>query len=227
MLHLINELVAFTGLPKATVEAMAIHRDPKWPDHCKEWTLWNPKTTAEIQWFYRASRTYLFVNARHKTPTVLLHRIQRGSKVLDFGGGAGNMSFALAEQLKCDVDYYDLNELQKAFVRYVADKHGLHIRVLEDTKNPVAAPEAWRDPHPMYDAVIALDVFEHIPDYPVRLKQIAGSMKDGAELFVVAPFGKDEPSHFEDAHGFEKVCEDNNLTLQATHGQVKIYLRRI
>ena len=225
MINVIEELCEFTGLSRQVVEARAIHRNPLWPDHRKEWTLFHPSTPAEVDWFYRASNTYLLTNARHVCPRVLLDKIPTGARVLDFGGGSGNMSFALAERNDCKVVYYDLNELQKAFVRYVTRKHVLSIEVLEWADAPHKFPIGSMYPRRNFDAVVALDVFEHIPKYPEYIEQITSNMVPGSRMFVIAPFGNDEPSHLPDRFGFDDVCKQHGLQYEDTVTRVRIYRR--
>ena len=223
MINVIDELCAFTGLPRETVEARAIRREPPWPDHCKEWELFAPRTPEEVEWFYRTSSTYLFSNARHVCPPVLLEMIPRSSLVLDFGGGAGNVSYALAEQNVCRVIYHDLNELQRAFVSFVACRHRVDFSVPATSENTVAfSLGSWLITWKL-DAVIALDVFEHIREYPRYIEETSRHMRIGAKMFVIAPFGTDEPSHIVDVHGFEEVCAWEGLKYTETVDRVRIY----
>jgi 2-polyprenyl-3-methyl-5-hydroxy-6-metoxy-1,4-benzoquinol methylase len=170
-------------------------------DHNEEWEFWKPQSEPERRLYYMTSRSYLFANAKHKMPAAWRQAVSVGDRVLDFGGGAGTISFSLATS-GATIDYYDISLIQTWFVQDVACRYGLPVYV-----SNVWPPAERRQ----YDVVFASDVFEHIPDYHLYLKDIAEHMKPGARMFYTAPF-KDAGAHVADRHGFANVCKELGLT---------------
>jgi SAM-dependent methyltransferase len=184
-----EELLEFTGLPETVLDEY-LQRSGR-PGHPAEWTFWKPRCDEEIHWYYVTSRAYLFANATHRLLPKVAAAIEPGSRVLDFGGGSGNYSFHLARH-GCEVYYFEISLLQREFVKRVAKRHRLPITVLEaDGLDP---PTLGRQ----VDAVLALDVLEHIPDYAKYVSWFAESLKPEGKLYVYAPFASGEPAHLTD-----------------------------
>jgi 2-polyprenyl-3-methyl-5-hydroxy-6-metoxy-1,4-benzoquinol methylase len=230
------ELAAFTGLSLETVQE---YLDRKvYPCHRQEFPFWHPKNDADMRWFYAASRSYLFANAIHVLPVPLAREILVGlekihsGRVLDFGGGTGNFSFTLAQRdFGCDVTYFDIGIIQCQFVRFVANRHSLNIRVIQGQ-----ADYNWEFPHwnqvthavhnGLMGAILALDVLEHIPDYPKYIERMSGEwLQLGGRMYVRAPFGYGDPTHLADSHNILRVMQDNNLYLEKTVSGVEIWVK--
>lgn len=203
-----KELLEFTGLPPEQLDLYLERRC--YPAHRAEWRFWHPEGAEDIRWFYAASRAYLFANARHVLPPAIKERISPGSRVIDFGGGSGNYSFELAQK-GCNVQYFEINLLQREFVKRVARKHSLPIQIarVDSEWLPQFTEQA--------DALLALDVFEHIPDYRPYVRRLAYAAKPGAMLYVHAPFASGEPAHLEDSHNLPGVLADNGFVASEGH----------
>jgi len=194
-------LKEFTGLSDSELEERLQRRKM---DHKSEWIIFDPKTTSEIQWYYCISSAYLFGNAPHEIPKDVLNEIKPGSVVLDFGGGCGTASLALAMK-GCHVLYFDVSIIQTEFVKFMANKYSLDITIAK-ASNP-REMVIYRD----LDHVVAFDVLEHVPDYPKYLSQMSSKLRPGGMIYYYAPFGKSEPSHLEDAHGLVGIAHKLGL----------------
>lgn len=108
----------------------------------------------------------------------LQQRFPEGARVLTYGDGLGYDSLYLA-QAGHRVDYFDLSEQGQAFVLRLCRDADLEVEVM-----PTAASiQAGR-----YDAVLCLDVLEHVPDPAQIVEQLCQWLRPDGFLFVHAPF---------------------------------------
>jgi 2-polyprenyl-3-methyl-5-hydroxy-6-metoxy-1,4-benzoquinol methylase len=199
-----KELVEFTGLSRDLVD-IYVKRE-KYPNFNEEWKFWKPDSNDNIRWFYISSRGYLFGNAIHFLAKDVLDDIKKGSSVLDFGGGSGNYSFELHEK-GCKMYFFDINILQKEFVKYVSKKYNFDITICESDSNfyPILQSKV--------DNIIALDVLEHVPNYHKYIEMFSKNLNSGGFVYLFAPFGKSNANlmHLEDTVRLNKVLKDNGF----------------
>jgi SAM-dependent methyltransferase len=186
------DLAAYTGLPLTAVDALLRRRIDSFR---AEWHL-TPTELRVDDWYYRATTAYLFGNATHD-PASLVATIEEhcgdARRVLDFGGGSGNLALALALAPKgWSVDYLERSALQKDFVRFRIHRYGLgeRVRVLDD----------WnRLESNTYDLVCALDVFEHLGDLDTVLAELLPSIRLRGGLLESSPYVRNlsNPMHHE------------------------------
>ncbi|MGH9594898.1 MAG: methyltransferase domain-containing protein [Bryobacteraceae bacterium] len=124
-----------------------------------DWVRTTPRGQAEVNaWYTRVARRYLYHNCqhhllyRHIVYTLGLLKMGRG-RTLDFGGGNGNFSRALARR-GFDVTYLDVPGEAADYVRWLSAREGLPVRVCHDLSE-VAGP---------FDVIYSLDVVEHLVD---------------------------------------------------------------
>ena len=145
------------------------------------WRERNPDTLEEVRRFYSETTEFLFDlanwNASNHFKEVInyLPRVE-GLKVLDFGGGIGSLALLLHKR-GADVDYLDLPGLVTKFAKFRSNGRVNFIDSLEDKSEA-------------YDLIIAIDVFEHLPDLPEQLKTIAKALKSDGILFFNNTFGR-------------------------------------
>ncbi len=111
-------------------------------------------------------------------------------RVLTIGDGAGFDSLYLA-QCGHDVTYFEVSAHAVDFARRLFDLSQQTIQVVRDTS---AIPAEH------YDAVVCLDVLEHVPDPRVLVAEMTGFLRPGGQLIVHAPFflvNEDCPTHLE------------------------------
>jgi len=171
-----------------------------------EFAVFNPQNPRELELFYKTSRHYIIDNARHEVP----HEIKGWKgRVLDFGGGAGNVAVALLEN-GCEVDYIDINFLQQDFMRWLKKKHKLdNLHIVEE-------------PTGEYQYMVMRDVVEHLHDYRVVLSKLFKFLKTGGKLFVKPEFSSNSSGdgmaiHFHDKANFGKFLNDENFYRMGIH----------
>jgi SAM-dependent methyltransferase len=215
----VEDLVAYTGLEQAQVLAL-LRREH---DNFRlEWHAL-PPAVREERWYYLASRTYVFANAVHSFDSAaFLARIAAASpppgRVLDFGGGSGNLSLALAAA-GYDVDFLELSALQKDFVRYRVQRHELSGRV--------SVLDWWAPLHEAeYAMVCAFDVLEHLVGLGEILEtQIVPALAAHGVLVESSPFVRtlSNPMHHEDEIGFDARLQRLGFGLEVDESDFRIW----
>jgi len=147
----------------------------------KIWREKNPQTLDDVRRFYSEAIEYLFElaqwNASDPFKRIInyLPRVE-GLKVLDFGGGIGSLSLLLNKR-GAAVDYLDLPGVVSDFARSRSDGRISFIDSLSDKRE-------------IYDLIVAIDVFEHLPDLPEQLSVLAQALKPDGVLFFHNNFGQ-------------------------------------
>jgi SAM-dependent methyltransferase len=221
-LDVADDLAGYTGLDREQVISLLRREHDSFR---AEWHAF-PRSLRSEKWFYLSSRMYLFANAIHRLDSddflrPLVESCPPPARVLDFGGGSGNLSVALAARGYL-VDFMEVSALQKDFVRFRIQKHGLggRLNVLD-----------WWDelPASRYAAICALDVFEHLPDLrDVLTNQLLPALRDKGVLAESSPFsrgGLENPMHHEDRGGFEALLQENGLRLLSSRSHYRIWQR--
>jgi SAM-dependent methyltransferase len=211
-----DELRRYTGLDDGQVRALIARRTDSFR---AEWLL-APTETRSDDWFYLSSVTYLFGNAAHD-PLPILDTLKRccgsGGRVLDFGGGSGNLALALAAA-GWSVDYLERSALQKDFVCFRRDHHGLGDRL--------HVLNSWDSlPSSAYDLVCAMDVLEHVEDLEGLLRNsLLASIRQGGALAEASPFVRtlSNPMHHEH-ESFETIMESAGFRLEVEEPTCRVW----
>ncbi len=126
---------------------------------------------AEYQWYFKMIRQ-----------ACVQFRVE---PVLDFGGGAGGLALTLGlAGVSCD--YADVPGPTSAYARWRLPRHGCVSHVLDAT-HPL--------PRARYQAIVTLDVFEHLPDLRRTLGALIEALAPGGWLISKSTFAPDDPLH--------------------------------
>jgi len=147
----------------------------------------NRITSESVENFYKEYSYYLYElplwNAERARPYYLWRVIKpyilqySYKKILDYGGGAGDLCLELASQ-GLDVAYYDISRPLQEFVNWRFTRRTIHMLMYND-------PEQIIEP---FDCVVSFDVFEHLKDLPGRLDIISPKIKKGGSLIFSGAF---------------------------------------
>ncbi|MBN1975032.1 MAG: methyltransferase domain-containing protein [Sedimentisphaerales bacterium] len=108
-----------------------------------------------------------------------------GRKVLCVGDGLGFDSFYFAQKGQ-KVTYYEVPGFSHRFASRLFSPAGADIKI---------ASEPQQIPSGYFDAVVCLDVLEHVRDAPAFVKQLVSFIRPGGVLIVHAPFYMIHPSN--------------------------------
>ena len=215
-LDVVGDLAAFTDLSREAIEEIVRRR--RMLSFRAEWYA-TPEPLRQDAWFYQSSKSYMFGNAVHVPADEWVERFVRShvanGPICEFGAGTGNLAMYLVARGH-HVTVTELNALQRDLMRFRAARHGLdeRLRVLDP----------WDAiPAQAFDAVIAVDVFEHLPDLQAVLDgELIPALTPRGVLVENSPFVANtaNPMHHADfgmadhlrAAGFVIVTEGADLT---------------
>jgi SAM-dependent methyltransferase/glycosyltransferase involved in cell wall biosynthesis len=128
-------------------------------------------------------------------------------KILTFGDGLGIDAYFLA-QLGHEVTYFDVSQDCATFARKIFECGNLDVTMIAD-------PEQLPKCH--FDAILCLDVLEHVPDPPSLVGWLAGLLREGGEFIVHAPFFYIDPAVPTHLRSNKKFSGDLSM-LYESHG---------
>lgn len=145
--------------------------------------------TEQLSQFYSETNAFLYETAvwnashfkyclRETVCQELLVRLPPKATVLCYGDGLGFDSAAVA-RLGFRVTCYEVSGPCLEFARRVFDLNGLNCQIATDESQFQAAT---------FDAIICLDVLEHVPDPAAVVRQFSSWLKNEGLLIVHAPF---------------------------------------
>ncbi len=188
---LAKELSLFTG---RSMQEVTARLESELRDHAgcmaKEWMECRPITARQIERFYEETDAYLYELLidgedpfRNQTRNAMMEALRKSGaqRVFEFGGGIGTdaMWFARAG---LQWTYYDLPGGQTfRFASWRFQEQQVPVTV-------VTHPGQSRD----NDAVISVEVFEHLPNLLAALRDINRTVRLGGLLIFSESFGKTE-----------------------------------
>ncbi|MBN1182939.1 MAG: class I SAM-dependent methyltransferase [Bacteroidales bacterium] len=161
-----------------------------------------------------------------------LKKIPEGSRILDAGAGE------LVQKRFCE----HLNYVSQDFAEYdgTGNNKGLQTKTRDNTKLDIISDiTSIPEPDNSFDAIMCIEVFEHIPDPISAIKEFSRLLKPGGYLILTAPFVSGThfaPYHFYtgfNRYFYEKHLPDNGfkITELSQNGNyfyfIKEELRRI
>jgi SAM-dependent methyltransferase len=144
------------------------------------WMALEPKTEEEILKFYEIAPFNVFSLAywhmqRHQKKFRQRVIEQCSGKVLDYGGGIGDLCIELAKR-GFDVTYGDVKGKNMEFAKWRFIKKGLNVKVIDLVRDIKSLEE--------YDTILCIDVIEHVPDPKHALKTIGQHLKTHGKLII-------------------------------------------
>ena len=151
--------------------------------------------TDELVRFYQETDSFLYelvlwnlnglkIWMRRGVERFLARRGARSLSVLTVGDGLGFDSLQFVRDGH-RVTYFELPGKSERFARRVFADAGVDVAIITD---PDEIPKCT------FDAVVCLDVLEHVPDPPEYVRTIGGYLRPGGVFVVNAPFGFIHPT---------------------------------
>jgi len=155
-----------------------------------------------LEWHFKGRRNYdkkLVEDIKTQSPN-------RATEILDFGSGAGQVSYMLAKE-KYIVSACDYNKKSLDFITHRFTKQRQKIKVI-----PMPIPKDFKN---KYDIILCFDVLEHIPDdkFDETIELIKSLLKPNGKVMATVSFGAKDihPGHFDmTEHKKNKIMELNN-----------------
>ena len=189
-LEVIRDLSEYTGLPIEDVQTRIMSDTTKVCAY--EWKQMNPKSHEEILDFYRTTESYLFnlarydyffQNWRERVPRLCWGRI------LDYGGGIGDMIIRCAERGFKDLTYYDLEGKTMNFAKWRFAKRGIKVQIIKSSDEEDRLEGK-------YDSIFCFDVLEHVTEPIKHAERLIKHLSKIGNLFIqVAKKVYTQPMH--------------------------------
>lgn len=157
-------------------------------------------TILELSSWNAGHVSYLFVNADHPQESAIVARLEpEDGPVLDYSGGVGSTVLGLApKNISCH--YFGIGVQEFAFAEFRVARRGAQYLVKMVSPYDFMEGEYRFNAcksilEASYGAIVAIDVLEHIPDYHVTAKHLAGLLRRGGLFFESSPFdnASDDP----------------------------------
>jgi 2-polyprenyl-3-methyl-5-hydroxy-6-metoxy-1,4-benzoquinol methylase len=191
----VDDVMAFTpGVTKEQVRARMKKGSEPLRDEWNKWEAEGKMTPERTTAFYKQTENYIYelaewhlwVPGKRQSDMQLVKDMQAAKvkNVLDFGGGVGLMAVPLA-RAGIDVTLADLDSTTLKFAMHRAKKNNIPMKFWKSDVEPMP-------PDKKYDAILALDVLEHLPagimeDIVTKLIKLKNK---NTQIVISAPFGK-------------------------------------
>jgi len=178
----ISEIAEYTNEAKDIVEARCSRLLESISSKC-----FDDLPQEDLDSFYSQTEHYLYElplwNARCGRPWAISSHLipyfkkKDYKKVLDFGGGTGDLCLYLASK-GFEMSFIDINEPAVNFAKWLAARRGLNIHFLNG-KGPQDE---------LFDCIVTFDVFEHLKNLPEKVKYLVSLLRYGGALIFNIEF---------------------------------------
>ena len=159
------------------------------------WKCVNPKTESQIIKFYEDTPFYV-LNLTFWHSTRYQRKLRRrfvelaAGRVLDYGGGAGDLCLILANQ-GLEVNYADVEGRTYDFAKWLFAKNNHKIAMINLSQEKISQK---------YDTIFCIDVIEHVTNPKEVLKDFFDHLNPNGKLIITAlhpEVSESIPMHFE------------------------------
>ena len=178
----------------------------------------NNLTTKSVEDFYQRCNYYIYElplwNAERNRPKylslIVLPYLKRNKykKVMDFGGGAGDLCIELTNH-NLEADYCDIGEQLFNFSKWRFEKRNLSLKMIK-TIDDIKEDER-------YDCILSFDAFEHIKNLSSVLGKLVRHISINGSLIFSGAFSGGT-LHLEENEKYDKFKELNKL--MKNHGLI-------
>jgi len=198
--EMVEDMMEFEKLTKEEIMSNFLHKFELRAEEMKKYDMKDPKENFKyyqenhyeiydhLEWHFKGRRNF---------DKKLLNEIKtdfpdRATEILDFGCGAGQMSYMLAKE-KYIVSACDPSKNANDFMSFRFTKRRQKIKRI-----PMPIHPGFKN---KFDVIMCFDVLEHIPDekFDETIELIRSLKKPGAKVFCSVSFGAEDihPGHFE------------------------------
>jgi len=189
-LEIERDLSEYTGLP---IEDVATKIRSDTAKACYEdWQRLNPKNHEQVMDFYKTTKGYLFDLARYdyflQNRRERLPRLCKG-RILDYGGGIGDMIIRCAYRGLTDLTYYDVEGKTMNFAKWRFARKGVTAQI-------ISASDEEDRLRGKYDSIFCFDVLEHVMEPMKHAERLVNHLSKGGRIFIqVAKKSVHQPMH--------------------------------
>jgi len=199
--YFVDLIAKFSSVPECEVSAR-LESELRDPGRlvAEAWRRADPGTPDEITRFYQETDSYIYDLAsdhccarRAMVWEAIVRRIERRGRcqdVLLYGDGIGTDSISLARRGH-RVSYFDLPGKTSAFAQFRFAKECVQDRIAVITRETEIPPDS-------FDAVVCIEVLEHVPDPLGTMRNLFAALKRGGIALITESFesvGAAYPSH--------------------------------
>ncbi len=223
----LTEISEYTGEPVEEVRKKH-HMGPRAEPTFAIFQQQDRLTASSVENFYKEATYYLYElplwNAEKARPQYLC-RVMRPfldrfgcRKLLDFGGGTGDLCLELAAG-GLQVSYCDIGREVAEFARWRFERRGLSVPMYDALEKIEGET---------FDAVISFDCFEHIKDLPAVVARLAGLVRDGGlmisgDAFEGGGLHLEENFKYHNDETFDRMLQDLGMTFAGRFAQFVFY----